>query len=132
VNRLPVLTAWMPTQQASHSSGSHLRQLSDGCCMEEGRLGCVQDRHFQVTDAHKAGRRTECNERCSACGMTVAELIEELGKFPPHHVGCVTHPDGECGGEDGLSILPAVSESYIVEVRAAGACEVVIDVTPNF
>ncbi|MBU7436487.1 hypothetical protein [Paraburkholderia fungorum] len=64
--------------------------------------------------------------------MTVSELIEELRKFPSHHVVCVRHPDGERVVDDGFSVVDAITESYIVEVCTGEACEVVIDVTPTY
>jgi len=58
--------------------------------------------------------------------MTVGELIEELRKFPEHHVVQILHPDGDAEPAFGID---GESESSIADVRAAGKGEVVIDCT---
>lgn len=59
--------------------------------------------------------------------MTVGELIEELRKFPEHHVAIVRYPDGgpmsfETDGTD---------EASIVDVQDYGKGYIVIDCTPD-
>ena len=55
--------------------------------------------------------------------MTVAELMEELSKFPPHHVVVVAHDDSDFSPELG----DGDSESSIVDVSGSDRCHVVID-----
>lgn len=57
--------------------------------------------------------------------MTVAELIEELGKFPPHHRAFVEFPDFSDSKIYGYE--PAIAS--IAMLRADGDCCVVIDAT---
>ena len=57
--------------------------------------------------------------------MTVAELIEELGKFPPHHRVFVEYMDfsepRSCGFASDIA--------SVADVSAQGDCCVVIDAT---
>jgi hypothetical protein len=57
--------------------------------------------------------------------MTVAELIEELGKFPPHHRVFVEHPDIN------VPDFPEFATDYssVANVIAGEACTVIIDAT---
>lgn len=57
--------------------------------------------------------------------MTVAELIEELGKFPPHHVVVCSYTD-EAWTDDGTS---AVCEESVFDVQAGGQGLVILDCT---
>lgn len=58
--------------------------------------------------------------------MTVAELIEELRKFPAHHRVFVEHPDmfSEVR-HDGFTVEIA----SVVDVRSDDSCAVIIDAT---
>lgn len=58
--------------------------------------------------------------------MTVAELIEELRKFPAHHRVFVEHPDWQQPvRHDGF----ATELASVVDVHPADSCAVVIDAT---
>ncbi|MGF6764019.1 hypothetical protein P3T24_004350 [Paraburkholderia sp. GAS33] len=63
--------------------------------------------------------------------MTVGELIEELRKFPEHHVVYVVHPDGEDGSTDDFGVTDAIGESSIADVYAGDRCTVVVDCMPG-
>lgn len=60
--------------------------------------------------------------------MTVAELIEELGKFPPHHVVICSYTDSGCM-DDGNS---AECEESVFDVQAGGQGLVVLDCTERY
>jgi len=47
--------------------------------------------------------------------VTVAELIDELARFPPHHVVCVVHDDDSGWGEVTGS---SSTEATIVELHS--------------
>jgi hypothetical protein len=73
-------------------SGSSLRQLSDGSCMEESRRRCIQARHIKGANADEAGRRAHCHASCRArlgSGITLtpnradsAACLGRLGQRP--------------------------------------------------
>jgi hypothetical protein len=57
--------------------------------------------------------------------VTVAELIEELGKFPAHHVVVCAYTDTTCS-EIGFG---SESEESVFDVQAGGKGLVVLDCT---
>lgn len=58
--------------------------------------------------------------------MTVAELIEELQKYPPHHRVFVNHDT-----TPEYSPVPLSDWAEVHEVRADQACTVIIDAEPT-
>ena len=59
--------------------------------------------------------------------MTVAELIEELQKFPGHHRCLVNHDT-----TPPFAVTPSSDWAAIQEVRADADCAVIVDATPNW
>lgn len=58
--------------------------------------------------------------------MTVAELIEELQKYPPYHRVFVNHDT-----TPQFAIEPQSDWAEVHEVRADQACTVIIDAAPS-
>jgi hypothetical protein len=60
--------------------------------------------------------------------MTVAELITELQRFPPHHTVIVVHEDDEpCE----TNIFGSEAEASIIELKGGDGGYVLIDCVPD-